>query len=303
MPTTARAYAGDADFEAMRGLLRRCYLETGPYVYALPGDIDWWRCTRNAPHALGQIRLWFEGEQLMAFVWPYKDEADVVVHPACRALEPEALAWAERHAAAHSSEPVALRIWTPTRDAPRVALLQARGYVQTDDFLQNHLYDLRAPLPPERPLPPGYTLRHTAGDTELPARVEVHRAAFAPSRMTVEKHRCVRAAPTHRDDLDLVVEGPDGAFAAFTHVWYDAATRTGLFEPVGCHPDHQRRGLAGALLREGLRRLYALGATHAFVNSWRDDSPGALLYRALGFTVLDRLYAWQHSRESSESIA
>jgi predicted N-acetyltransferase YhbS len=144
-----------------------------------------------------------------------------------------------------------------------------------------------------RPLPPGYRLGHVASDAEVPARVEVHRAAFAPSRMTVEKHRCVRAAPMHRDDLDLVVEAPDGSFAAFTHVWYDAETRTGLFEPVGCHPDHQRRGLAGAVMVEGMRRLRDLGATYAYVGSWRDDSPGALLYRALGFAVLDRWYAWE----------
>ena len=40
------------------------------------------------------------------------------------------------------------------------------------------------------------------------ARVNVHRAAFAPSRMTTTKHRAVMAAPTYRPELDLYFHQP-----------------------------------------------------------------------------------------------
>jgi mycothiol synthase len=86
---------------------------------------------------------------------------------------------------------------------------------------------------------------------------------------------------------------PDGRFAAFTLVWYDAAMRMGLFEPVGCDPEFQRRGLARAVMTEGMRRLHALGAARAHVNAWRDDSAGAHAYRAIGFQVVDRLVIWK----------
>jgi mycothiol synthase len=90
-----------------------------------------------------------------------------------------------------------------------------------------------------------------------------------------------------------VVVAPDGTFAAFTIVWLDDANQIGLFEPVGCHPEHQRRGLASAVMLEGMRRLQQAGATVAHVLSAADDSPGAHLYRALGFEAVDRIYIWE----------
>jgi hypothetical protein len=44
---------------------------------------------------------------------------------------------------------------------------------------------------------------------------------------------------------------------------------------------------------EGLRRLFDLGAQVAHVNSWREDSAGAGLYRSLGFAVTGRIFAWE----------
>ena len=47
---------------------------------------------------------------------------------------------------------------------------------------------------------------------------------------------------------------PDGELAAFCTVWVDPETRTAVFEPVGTHPNHQKRGLGKAVMTEGLRR-------------------------------------------------
>jgi predicted N-acetyltransferase YhbS len=147
--------------------------------------------------------------------------------------------------------------------------------------------------PETQALPPGYRIRAVAGEEDIEARVAVHRAAFHPSRMTVAKHLAVMNSPTYRRDLDLVAIAPDGVFAAYTIAWYDETNAMGIFEPVGCHPDYQRRGLAGAVMREGLRRLYDLGARVAHVNSWREDSPGAALYRSLYFVTAGRIFAWK----------
>ena len=153
-----------------------------------------------------------------------------------------------------------------TQDAQRNALLTARGYTRGDGAFVEYARDLDDEIPPDT-LPDGYTLRHVQGEADLAPRVEVHRDAFAPSKMTVEKHRAVLASPTYRADLDLVVVAPDGSFAAYCLVWLDVANRHGLFEPVGCHAAHRQRGLAAAVVREGLRRLQALGATGATVLS------------------------------------
>ncbi|PDV97386.1 GNAT family N-acetyltransferase [Candidatus Chloroploca asiatica] len=59
----------------------------------------------------------------------------------------------------------------------------------------------------------------------------------------------LRAFASHKTALGHI------AFAAFCTLWYDEATRTVAFEPVGTHPEHQRTGLGKALMAEGLRRV------------------------------------------------
>src|SRR4029078_7724479 len=110
------------------------------------------------------------------------------------------------------------------------------------------------------------------GPDELEARVEVHRAAFHPSRLTVPKYERLIGAPHYRFEDDLVVEAPDGSLAAFAIAWFDPVALIGEFEPVGTHPDHQRRGLARAVLTHGLRRFQAQGAPVAPVSA---DGAGA----------------------------
>jgi GNAT superfamily N-acetyltransferase len=73
-------------------------------------------------------------------------------------------------------------------------------------------------------------------------------------------------------------------------VWFDDVTRTAVFEPVGAHPDHHRRGLGKALMSEGLRRAGILGATLAKVSSYA--KPAHALYESMGFTAYDLLEPW-----------
>lgn len=296
MSVYSRPYRDETDYQRMRDLLSTSYTLAGPPVYCTLGDLDWWRCTDADPQAVQRAQLWFtEADHLVAFAWPSDQQVDLVIHPDYRGLDEILLAWAEANH--HRLDPPAtepLVAWGYTGDTPRISALTRRGYSRTDDFLAHNSYTLDRPIPAPR-LPEGYHLRHMAGEVELAARVAIHRAAFAPSQMSEAKHRAVMQAPTYRPDLDLVAVAPDGSLAAFALVWYDATSRLGLFEPVGCHPDHQRRGLATALLYEGLRRLDHLGAQVAYVNSGGPTDPGAHLYQSAGFTEIDRNYGWEKS--------
>ncbi|GAB3003581.1 GNAT family N-acetyltransferase [Saccharothrix stipae] len=69
--------------------------------------------------------------------------------------------------------------------------------------------------------------------------------------------------------LDLAVDG-------------DLAT----IETIAVHPDHQHRGIGGALLSRARARAIALGATT--LDAWtRDDPPTLRWYRAMGFGESD----------------
>jgi len=292
MMIQSRAYASEEDYARMRRLLVDIYATGGAPVYCTIGDLDMWRFTDDDPAAVALARLWFDGDELIGFTWPGDDQVDMMVHPRHRAIEEQMLAWAEqRSRAAGPSDGARLRAWSFARDEVRNMLLQQRGYQRTDTFLSYRSFDLDQPLAEPR-VPPGYVLRNVQGEADLDQRVAVHRDAFAPSRMTVAKHQAVMRAPTYRPELDLVVAAPDGTFAAFSIVWFDEANRLGVFEPVGCHSAHRRRGLGTALLREGMRRLKALGAHTAEVNGLGSESGGTLLYEATGFREVDRNYRW-----------
>jgi predicted N-acetyltransferase YhbS len=96
------------------------------------------------------------------------------------------------------------------------------------------------------------------------------------------------AADGYRSDLDLVAVDQHGVLAAFVLVWHDAALNAGLFEPVGTHPAHRRRGVSRALLAEALARLHALRVSGVTVVAVGDDPITPRLYASVGFGLVGR---------------
>jgi mycothiol synthase len=292
MSVTMRPYAGEADYAPLRRLFDTA-TGASPLHYGTAGDLDRWRFAHEDSDVLRHAALWCAADStVLGFAWPEGDEVMILTHPAHRDLEGAILAWAESRAAGQSPPlpPLAARGFD--EDASRVALLRSRGYVRTEQADRYRSRSLTGDLP-ERVVPPGFAVRALAGDAELEARVAVHRAAFAPSRMTVAKHRSVRTAPGYRPDLDIVAVTPEGTFAAYCLVWFDATNRLGVFEPVGTDPAWQRRGLARAVVTEGFYRLRALGATTAYVISHAESLPANALYEAVGFRMIGEDHRWE----------
>jgi len=52
---------------------------------------------------------------------------------------------------------------------------------------------------------------------------------------------------------------------------------------IATHPDHQRQGLARAVMAQWLAKAGAQGATHAFLEVAADNPAALALYRACGF--------------------
>lgn len=102
-------------------------------------------------------------------------------------------------------------------------------------------------------------------------------------------HR-IQEAPLYRRDLDVVAIAPDGAIAAFCTLWYDDATRSVYVEPLATVPEHRRKGLAHAVLTEGLQRAQRLGADLALVGGF--DEVANALYRAVVGPTFERYEAW-----------
>lgn len=202
------------------------------------------------------------------------------------AREIQLLSWGEDNeralmqAAGNTAQQVAIDVMDC--DLPRQEALRQLGY--TAPAAPEMTYTMRSldvPIP-ESILPEGFTIRSAAGEHEAALLGAVHSSAFGSS-WTGDDYARVMRTPGFDVERELVVVAPDGRFAAFLIYWNDPVTRCGLFEPVGCHADFQRRGLTRALMYEGMRRMRAGGMTWAAVNHLTTNEASAGLYRSVGF--------------------
>lgn len=135
---------------------------------------------------------------------------------------------------------------------------------------------------PEVKLPEGFSIRSVAGKHEAELVGEVHNGAFGPKWNTPEyDYLKVMQTPGYNAERELVVIAPDGRMAAFTVIWFDPISRSGLFEPVGCHGDFRRLGLSTALLYEGMARMKNAGMETAGVGC--ENEAACKLYKSVGF--------------------
>ena len=294
MTITSRPYEGPADLRALLGTMATSWRIARPLVNVTAGGIEWWfACSRSGIDWRERVRLWELGGEVVAwgmFEPPselgYHLRADLPTDGR-RAIVAEMLEWCAERAA-----PSSVLLHVLDADEALCNDLRALGLTPSEEpaFSQFHTTLEGEPAAPV--LPPGYRIRPLRGEDELEARVEVHRAAFAPSRMTVEKYRDLLGMVHYAFDRDLVVEAPDGSLAAFTMVWWDPEARVGEFEPVGTHPDHRGKGLAKAVNLAGLRLLRGLGALDAVVFSRTTNAVSEALYASAGFRRMSVQRAW-----------
>ncbi|MCA9836893.1 MAG: GNAT family N-acetyltransferase [Trueperaceae bacterium] len=166
-------------------------------------------------------------------------------------------------------------------DQKTLDCLESLGYeIKPANYIQT-LRELSIPVPASV-LPEGFHIRSVAGEHEAPLVAEVHNASFGSS-WTPEDYLKVMRTPGFSINHELVVVAPDGRFAAFLLYWLDPVSKSGLFEPVGCHKDFQRRGLTKALVYEGMRRMLKAGMEKAVVLHEIDNPASTNLYASAGF--------------------
>jgi ribosomal protein S18 acetylase RimI-like enzyme len=295
--TASRPYRDERDFWALRRLVTDLYAIQPPgrtwdvrrwdgrYFYSAEPGFD--------ERTLARLRIWEDGDGrvVAALLSEGGRELHPHVHPDAADLEEEVLAAGEDLAAAAGDREVFVHCYA--YDVARRRILELRGYRPTDDWGIIRLLRFgRGPLP-EPEVAAGYRIRATRDDdADHEGLASLLNAAFRRTIHHAGETRGFQAhAPCFRRDLDLAAEAPDGSFAAYAAVCWDEANRTGVFEPVCTHPDHRQRGLAGALMREGMRRARAAGAAVITVETGSMD-PANALYDSLGFAEEYRGVVW-----------
>lgn len=204
---------------------------------------------------------------------------------------PDIVARAERarvrNAEGDAEPKLSIRLFA--KDTRRIAALEALGYRDTAPegvWFRRHLSQ---PLP-EIALPGGFRLRDCVGiDPER--RAAAHRDAWndlseigienARSTFSTEMYRAIAAAPYYDPTLDIVVEAPDGAYAANCICWADPATGLAIFEPTGTHPGSRRRGLMHLAMLGAMRRVQQRGFRFAGVGTAHFNTPARSTYGSL----------------------
>lgn len=168
-----------------------------------------------------------------------------------------------------------------TFDKKALECLTRLGYeLKPSTYIQT-LRALDVPIP-SPVLADGFHIRSVSGENEAHLAAEVHRGSFG-RHWTTEEYLKVMRTPGFSSEHELVVTAPDGHFAAFLIYWLDPISKSGLFEPVGCHKEFQRRGLTKALMYEGMRRMVNAGMEIAVVLHESDNLAAKNLYASVGF--------------------
>ncbi len=186
-----------------------------------------------------------------------------------------------------------LKIGTPVPVGfkSRIEHLKEFGYEDGGLCEHNQVRPLDLPPPDFQP-PEGYIVRHVKLPEDFEPYSEAVNTVFSHCGMTEKLAMLYTEAGFYHDELDLVVEAPDGSFASFVTVRVDPLTRMVELEPVGTHPDHRGKGLAQAVCAEGIRRVQKHNPSCIVILGAASSEAAAKLYASLGFDKED-VHLWK----------
>ncbi len=246
-------------------------------------DVQWWwrrpRATDDVP-----LPVWFDDDGPVG-VALLTDWGDVVQGDAL--VVPGTVVRNDVWSALLDAAPPALDVLARDDDAELLALLAGAGFTATDERSASTWLDADR-RPPVTPVPDGYRLVDRTQRLDVPHPMR-------PRNGNAVEERLLETS-LYDATLDLSIETEDGEPAGYALFWDDVLTGVGQLEPMRVFDEHQRRGLARALLTEGLDRLARRGARRLKVGF--DGAAGEALYTGAGF-VID---AWAGSYRRSSTI-
>jgi predicted N-acetyltransferase YhbS len=246
-------------------------------------DLQWWWRTPRRSDAVEQL-FWCDDDGPVAAValteWRSRWGLDPIVVPGSGMELSEVWPRALESVAALGLE----RVETLVRDDDPVL----RGLAADTGFVAGESSGTTEMAAADRPEP-----TPVADGFELVDRAREHAQPHPMRRRNGDEVEArLRQCSLYEPELDLAVRTHDGEYAGYALFWFDPITKVGLLEPMRVEDAHQRRGLARALLTEGLERLAQRGARRLKVG-YATDAARAL-YVGAGFRVThtDTAFAW-----------
>jgi len=244
------------------------------------------------PSIRENLSLWEQGGRLAAFAFVDSyNNLNFEILPETRSpeLEDDLVAWAsalmrERNLRA-GAEDTLDACFSPL-DTWQIAMLLRGGFAQQSIRSLHYSRELSAP-PVVGAFPAGFSWRLALGEGEIPALVELHRAAFGTQNMDEEQRLAIMRSPEYCAELDLVALSPEGRLAAFC-IGGISVEEPGLgyTDPIGTRPEYQGLGLARALAERCLAGLFAAGVRRVETGTSSENLPMQKLAQNLGFKLV-----------------
>lgn len=223
---------------------------------------------------LDKIRLWEDKGRLVAIATfdTRLGTAYCLTFPEYAYLKCEMLAYAENHLATAEGFNVVI----PNHDSEFQKIAHDLGYVATRDAEHDAVFYLsHANL--------AYTLPEGFRIVSMNERYDPyeyrhvlwkgfnHELNGEGSFSFTDEDRKGVDFEMNRDNIDLslklAVVNPEGHFVSYCGLWFDNEVDFALIEPLATDPDFRGRGLAKAVVLEGVLRVKEQGATRVFVGS------------------------------------
>ena len=251
---------------------------------------------RNSRSAIG---LWRDGRRVVgaAIYDHYFGEAFCAALPAYEALLPEILNYAAREL----SDEAGLAVAFCDESEREIEAAAALGFEKTEQHEIVMARGLDGTLPYKLPDACSLAEFEPGGEAELRAIQWLFWQGFdhGSDREAFEKDFRESGAASakrrvHFDPrLSLAARAPDGELAAYVCLWFDPRSDYAYLEPLCTIPAQRGKGLARALVFEGLNRAYALGARRAYVIS------DMVFYEKFGFEK-EWVYTFYRKRPKGE---
>lgn len=267
-------------------LLQRARLADAEAGLWEAADLQWWWRTPRRSDAIDQ-RFWIDDEGPVAGAvltdWGRAWGCDPIVVPGSPV--PLASVWA---CAVEAVEALGLAVVEVLArdDEPELPDLLAGAGLEAGDGSSGITWMDARDRPDLAALPEGFALADRARDAPGPHPMRRRNGEEVEARL--------RQCSLYDPALDLAVEARDGEVAGYALFWHDPVTAVGLVEPMRVEDAYQRRGLARALLAEGLERLAARGARRLKVGYGTDAARA--LYVGAGFRVTSTCTSYRWSR-------
>ena len=305
MKIMERTFSGDADLRQMADLVRK-FPKENLHLVDLPYRFSSW--SFDYPENIG---LWTnEQDELLGWAvlqipfWTI----DYAFHPEFHhELHTQILRWADEQAskiAGTASGHPAWFVAVLASQTDRIRDLEEIKFTSQANVGENSwsqvLMEHSMQIAAEINLADGFHIRPLNGASELDAYVDLHRAVFESTNMTVAWRKRTLQRPEYVPELDLVAVAPNGQLAAFCVCWLTENPNRdcrGQVEPLGVHPEYRRLGLGRAILWEGLKRLQSRGAQQIYVQTDNYRDAAFKLYESSGFRVQENILMYRKNYE------